>query len=93
MSFCALDDNPPPLEFPCDYPIKIMGEASENFHTEMLALIRCHAPEVCDADVSLRASSGGKYVSVSIQLRAESREQVDAIVIALREHPKVLASL
>ncbi len=92
MSFCALD-NPPPLEFPCDYPIKIMGEASESFHAEMLALIQCHAPEVCEADISLRASSGGKYVSVSIQMRATSREQVDAIVLALREHPKVLASL
>ena len=92
MSYCALD-NPPPLEFPCDYPIKIMGVASEGFHGEMLELVRCHAPHVCEADVSLRASSGGKYVSVSIHLRAESREQVDAIVAALREHPKVLASL
>lgn len=92
MSFCALD-NPPPLEFPCDYPIKIMGEATQDFHVEMLSLIRCHAPEVCEADISMRASKGGKYVSVSIQLRAQSREQVDAIVIALREHPKVLASL
>jgi len=70
-----------------------MGEASDDFHSEMLTLIRCHAPDVCDADVSLRASKGGKYVSVSIQLRAQSREQVDAIVVALREHPKVLASL
>ena len=92
MSFCALD-NPPPLEFPCDYPIKIMGEASEAFQSEMLTLVQCHAPHVCEADVSLRASSGGKYVSVSIHLRAESREQVDAIVSALKAHPKVLASL
>lgn len=92
MSFCALD-NPPPLEFPCDYPIKIMGEDADGFHTEMVELIRCHAPDVCDSDVTMRTSKGGKYVSVSIQLRAQSREQVDAIVVALREHPKVLASL
>ncbi|MEW5837972.1 MAG: DUF493 domain-containing protein [Pseudomonadota bacterium] len=92
MSFCALD-NPPELQFPCDYPIKIMGESADGFHEEMLALVRCHAPGVCEADVSLRASKGGKYVSVNIHLRAESREQVDAIVKALREHPKVLASL
>ena len=46
MSFCALD-NPPPLEFPCDYPIKIMGEASEAFQSEMLTLVQCHAPHVC----------------------------------------------
>jgi putative lipoic acid-binding regulatory protein len=92
MSFCAFD-NPPPLEFPCDYPIKIMGEASETFEAEMVALIREHAPNLGEGAVSTRASKGGKYVAMTIRLRAESREQVDAITLALRAHPKVLMSL
>lgn len=92
MSFCALD-NPPPLEFPCDYPIKIMGEASETFEAEMVALIREHAPNLGEGAVSSRPSKGGKYMAVTIQLRAESRAQVDAITLALRAHPKVLMSL
>ncbi len=92
MNSCPLDQAPE-LEFPCDYPIKVMGLATDDFHLEVLELVRCHAPEVCEADISLRASSAGKYVAVSIALRAESRAQVDAIVAALKAHPKVLASL
>jgi len=92
MSFCAFD-NPPPLEFPCDYPIKIMGEACETFEAEMVALIREHAPNLGEGAVSVRPSRGGKYVAITIQLRAESREQVDAITLALRGHPKVLMSI
>lgn len=92
MSFCAFD-NPPPLEFPCDYPIKIMGEASETFEAEMVALIREHAPNLGEGAVSSRPSKGGKYMAVTIHLRAESRAQVDAITLALRAHPKVLMSI
>ncbi|MEW6445320.1 MAG: YbeD family protein [Pseudomonadota bacterium] len=92
MSYCALD-NPPPLEFPCEYPIKIMGEACASFEAEMVALIREHAPNLGEGAVSLRPSKGGKYVSMTIALRAESREQVDAITMALRAHPKVLMSI
>ncbi len=92
MSFCALD-NPPPLEFPCDYPIKIMGEACETFEAEMVALIREHAPNLGEGAVSLRSSKGGKYVAMTIALRAESRAQVEAITLALRAHPKVMMSL
>ncbi|MDM7322040.1 MAG: DUF493 domain-containing protein [Gammaproteobacteria bacterium] len=92
MSFCAFD-NPPPLEFPCDYPIKIMGEASETFEAEMVALIREHAPNLGEGAVSSRPSKGGKYMAVTVRLRAESREQVDAITLALRAHPKVLMSI
>lgn len=92
MSFCAFD-NPPPLDFPCDYPIKIMGEASADFEAEMVALIRSHAPQLGEGAVSSRLSKGGKYQALTIHLRAESRAQVDAITQALRAHPKVLMSL
>lgn len=92
MTQCAWG-SPPPLEFPCDYPIKIMGEASEGFEAEMVALIRAHAPDLGEGAVSVRPSRGGKYLSITIRLRATSREQVDAIALALRAHPKVLMSL
>lgn len=92
MSFCAFD-NPPPLEFPCNYPIKIVGEASEGFELEMVALIREHAPDLGEGAVSVRTSRGGKYVAISIALVAQSREQVEAITAALRTHPKVLMSI
>jgi len=92
MSFCAFD-NPPPLEFPCDYPIKIMGEAGETFEAEMVALIREHAPNLGEGAISVRPSKGGKYVAITVRLRAESRAQVDAIALALRTHPKVLMSI
>ena len=92
MSFCAFD-NPPPLEFPCDYPIKIMGHASETFEAEMVALVREHAPNLGEGAVSVRPSKGGKYIAITIRLVAESRPQVEAITAALLAHPKVIMSI
>lgn len=67
------------LEFPCDFPIKVMGPNTEEFEALIVSLTRRHAPDLSDRDIRTRASANGTYQSVTLTVRATSREQLDAI--------------
>ncbi|SCZ58082.1 YbeD family protein [Thiohalomonas denitrificans] len=81
------------LEFPCDFPIKAMGRADEDFETTVVEIVRRHAPDLGEAAVSVRESSGAKYLSVTVTVRATSREQLDNIYLELTAHEKVMMAL
>jgi len=54
-----------------------------------VALVRKHAPDLDDTIVEVRQSRGGKYLSLTITVRAQSRAQLDAIYRELTSHPQV----
>ncbi|MEJ2694011.1 MAG: DUF493 domain-containing protein [Candidatus Thiodiazotropha sp.] len=81
------------LKFPCDYPIKVMGRAEPGFDVMVVELVRRHAPNLKEGAVSSRPSKGGKWVSVTVTLRAESKSQLDAIYLDLTAHEKVVMAL
>jgi putative lipoic acid-binding regulatory protein len=78
-----------PLSFPTDFPIKVMGERVDHFAQEIVRVVKVHAPDFDAATLELRASSGGKYLSVTATIRATSREQLDALYRELTSHPLV----
>lgn len=77
------------IEYPCDFPIKIMGRAVEGFAQQMVEIVLRHAPDFAAETVEMRASSGGAYLGVTCTIRATSREQLDQLYRALSEHPAV----
>jgi putative lipoic acid-binding regulatory protein len=81
------------LEFPCDFPIKVMGRAEPGFYELVVELVRRHAPDLQEAAVTSRPSKGGKWISVTVNLRAGSKSQVDAIYLDLTAHEKVVMAL
>lgn len=81
------------LEFPCDFSIKAMGKAEPDFDILVYELVRRHAPDIHEGAVRSRPSKGGKWVSVTVTLRAESRDQLDAIYLDLTAHEKVVMAL
>ena len=81
------------LEFPCRFPLKAMGRAGEGFDTLVVQMVRRHAPDLNEAAVTLRESSGGKWVSVTVVIEATSKRQLDAIYRELSAHEKVVWAL
>lgn len=77
------------LEFPCDFPIKIMGEARDDFAQAVVAVVQAHAPDFEAASVEMRASGKGNYLAVTCTIRATSREQLDNLYRDLSSHPYV----
>jgi uncharacterized protein len=71
------------LQFPCRFPIKVMGEAHAEFLAHVEACIARHVPDRESVDVVHRESRKGNYVGVTITLTATSQEQLDALYQAL----------
>lgn len=88
-----MNEDESPFEFPCDFPIKAFGQDTGDFDELVLELVSAHAPEVTRAHLTTRSSSGGRYLSVTVHLRAESRDQLDRIYEDLSAHERVLAAL
>jgi hypothetical protein len=83
----------PILSFPCRFPIKAMGRAEAGFDALVVGIVRRYAPSLGEGAVSQRLSRGGRYVSVTVVVEAESREQLDAIYQALSAEVRVLMAL
>lgn len=86
-------DNETLIEFPCDFPIKVMGEAREDFAEIIVALIQEHLPDFNAERVEMRASSGGRYISLTCTVSVTSKPQLDDIYRVLTAHPTVLVVL
>lgn len=77
------------LEFPCDFPIKIMGMHQDDFARSMVEIVLRHAPDFAAESVEMRASATGKYLSLTCTIRATSRAQLDDLYLELTGHPLV----
>jgi putative lipoic acid-binding regulatory protein len=81
------------LEFPCDFPIKVFGQTGEGFGELVLSIVRRHIPETDSTALTSRPSKGGKYTAVTVTVRAQSQEQLDAIYRELTSSPQVVMAL
>ncbi len=86
-------DGRPLLEFPCDFPIKMMGRDRRRFHEAARAVVEQHAGPVPEDAIRTAASRNGRFVSITITIRAESRQQLDAIYMDLTAHDEILVAL
>ncbi len=81
------------LDFPCDFPIKVMGRKAPGFAQAVTDIVLRHAPDFDPATVEMRPSRQGRYLSVTCVVRATSREQLDALYRELCDHPTVVMVL
>jgi len=83
----------PALEFPCDFPVKVFGESTGTFEQAVLEVFRRHVPGLDESRIRRRPSRHGRYVSITVTLRAESRRQLDDLYRELSAHQRVLMAL
>ncbi|MCX7163910.1 MAG: DUF493 family protein [Betaproteobacteria bacterium] len=77
------------LEFPCDFPLKIMGPTTPDFAQVIAAVVIRHAPDFDVATMEMRPSKAGNYLSLTCTVRAVSQQQLDALYRELTAHPMV----
>ncbi|GAA4337260.1 YbeD family protein [Pigmentiphaga soli] len=82
-------DRPSLIEYPSDFPIKVMGANHPQFVEILTEVVQQHDPGFDGATVEVRASAGGNYLGLTFIVRATSREQLDALYRALTGHPMV----
>ncbi len=77
------------IEYPCRFPIKVMGAKAEGFVHAVTTVARQFDPGFDAATIELRESKGGNYLGVTITINATSREQLDDLYRTLSTHPMV----
>jgi len=77
------------LQFPTDFPLKVMGLRVDGFAEEIVAVVHRHAPDFDAASLEMRPSRQGTYLGLTATIRATSREQLDALYRELTGHPWV----
>lgn len=77
------------IEYPSDFPIKIMGPMHDAFAQTIVDVIIIHDPTFDAAKLEMRPSSKGNYLALTATIRATSRAQLDDLYRALSSHPMV----
>lgn len=97
------------IEYPCDFPIKIMGRVGpspgalpgaapleqrrQDFTQAVLMIVKRHAPDYDEANLEIRISRKNTYLSLTCTIRAVSREQLDSLYQELCDHSMVVMVL
>jgi uncharacterized protein len=81
------------LTFPCDFPLKVTGRHDDSFRSLALGIVRKHVAELDLISIEERASKNGNYLGMTYNIRASSREQLDALYRELTSCEKVLIVL
>ena len=81
------------FEFPCDFPIKVMGRHTDDFRSLVLGIVQKHAGNIDPSNIEERPSKDGKYLSLTCTFKAQSKDQLDALYRELTTCERVLIVL
>lgn len=88
-----MSDQPSLIEYPCQFPIKVMGYAKVGYAQAIYEIVSRHAPDFDGASMEMKPSRQGKYLSVTCTINATSRQQLDVLYRELCDHPLVVMVL
>ena len=81
------------MEFPCSFPIKMMGYDTPSFRRTVRDIVETHMGPLDDDLIQSAVSRNGRFVSVTITVLAQNQEQLDAIYRDATAHVDVLMAL
>lgn len=81
------------IEFPCEFPVKVMGHSHPDFVLRVVEIVRTHVSDLDESRVTATPSRRGNYVSVTVTLTATSQHQLDQVYLALNADEQVVMTL
>lgn len=80
------------LQYPCPFPFKVIAKTEEGIEAYITEILNEAIPELTREMITSRGSRTGKYVSMTINITAQSEDHVAQIAAILKKDPKVMAS-
>ncbi|CUI06249.1 DUF493 family protein [Massilia sp. P8910] len=77
------------IEYPSDFPIKVMGPTHEDFAATIVDVVLEFDPTFHIGRLEVRPSPKGNFTGLTVTVRAISRAQLDDLYRALHGHPMV----
>ncbi len=81
------------LEYPCEFPLKVVCKTSEELESVVLKLLRQHVSEKHDVSIKANPSKKNTYTSLTLTFEAQSRQQLETIYQCLYDCPLVVMTL
>jgi putative lipoic acid-binding regulatory protein len=78
------------IEYPCDFPIKILGRHQMTLTDIVMQIVHTHSPHMEYIPIHTTLSKNGSYMSITVTVKALNRPQLDAIYQALSAHPCII---
>ncbi len=75
------------IDFPCNFAIKVMGDANEKFSNDIIKIIKKFDNNFDASKIEMKGSSKGKYISLTCNVYVTSQKQLDKIYINLSKNP------
>lgn len=83
------DGKPPAITFPCQYSLKVVGDAAEDFAAMVCQVVSRHDPQFDGTDIKVVPSRNGRFVSVRLAIRATGEPQLKALFDELKATGRV----
>ncbi len=71
--------DPPKIEFPCDYPVKVLGVSGADYESTVLAIVEQHAPGFSRARITRRTSKNSKFTAITVFITATGQPQLETL--------------
>lgn len=88
-----MTETPPLMEFPNEFPIKVMGRHDGDLRAVTQGIIERHAGPLPESRVKTRTSADGNFLALTYTVTARSRAQLDDIYRELTACKLVLMAL
>ena len=77
------------IEFPCDFPVKIMGKNTPTFLEEINKIILKHFPSIEQEKITHKMSKENNFLAITVTVFAENQEMLDAFYRDITQHPEI----
>jgi putative lipoic acid-binding regulatory protein len=77
------------IEFPCHFPIKIMGSNTPDFLKEIHEITLKHFPQIEQEKITHKTSKGNNYLAITVTVYAENQEMLDNFYREVSKHPEI----
>lgn len=84
-----MTDTPSLMEFPCEFPIKIIGKNSAAFATDVVNITRKYFPSTGDSSIRSQPSQQASYLAITVTVYAHNQASLDALYLELTQHPDI----
>ncbi len=78
------------IDFPCRFPIKVMGRDKSEFKAHVLQIISAHVDDIAADDIAIQPSRHGRFLSVTVTVEAQSQDHLDRIYRTLTASEQIL---
>lgn len=79
----------PKIEYPCDYPIKVLGDSGIDLYTLVMTVMESYSPGFNKSKTTVKDSKNGTYQAITVTITATSAEQIQSLFDDLKVNPLV----